>query len=294
MNALEVSPLDYHAKLTLDRSNIFAQDSYLSKSRLWELASCSLYRWRFAPKEFSATSAMSWGSLVDCFLLTPEEVEKTVVFSPYADYRTKAAQEFKKEIETSGRVLMKADEASAINHAVTTLKRDKLAGPIIEGSKKQVVLLNQFQGVKFKGLVDIVPNEGGYLCDLKTTSDFSVSGFSKSIAKFGYHVQAAIYLKLWNACNPDDPRDRFRIIWQDSSAPYEVAVTELPTSDIEAGSEWAAFHLSRLIEATKANKWPNILGDKIGMIGRPSWAAFEDEAEFDGIVTAPANAKGAA
>jgi hypothetical protein len=287
MNILEVSPIDYHSKLGLDRSNIFAPDSYLSKSRLFELANCSLYRWRFAPKEFSPTGAMSWGSLVDCFLLTPEEVAKTVVFSPYADYRSKAAQEFKKEIEASGRVLMKADEQDAINKAVSILKSDRLAGPIIENSNKQVILLNEIQGVKFKGLVDIAPIGADYLCDLKTTSDFSIRGFSNTTAKFGYHIQAGIYLKLWNLCNPDDQRRGFRFIWQDSSAPYEVAVTELPTADIEAGSEWAAFQLDRLIKATDENKWPNILGDKIAVIGRPTWATYADEEEFDGVVAAP-------
>ena len=289
MSILEVSPIDYHANLGLDRSNIFSPDSFLSKSRLWELNSCSLYRWRFAPKEFNATAAMSWGSMVDCFLLTPEEVDRTIVFSPYADYRTNAAKEFKREVEASGRVIMKADEVETVKTAVDKIKSDRIAGPIIEASKSQAVLLNEIMGVQFKGLVDIAPDSGDCLYDLKTTSDFSIRGFSKSIAVFGYHVQAALYLKLWNLCNPDDKRDRFRIIWQDSSSPYEVAVTELPTADIEAGGTWAAHQLDRLIEATNRNKWPNILDDKIAVIGRPSWAGYQDEEDLDGITVAPSN-----
>ena len=68
----QINPSDYHSLLTLDRSNIFSKDSWLSKSAVWELFQSSLYRWRYHPKQYS-TGAMRWGSLVDCLVTSPED-----------------------------------------------------------------------------------------------------------------------------------------------------------------------------------------------------------------------------
>ena len=287
MTALEVSPRDYHAKLTLDRSNVFNPDSWLSKSRLWELRSCSLWKWRFAPRDFAPTSAMTWGSLIDCHLTTPELVAETVIYNPYPDFRTKAAQELRDTATAQGKIIVSAEMAASVKTAVDRVKADPIAGKVFDASRKQLVLLNQIRGINFKALVDLAPEDEPCLYDFKTTSDFSPRGIAKSIDSFGYHVQAALYLKLWNLCHPDDQRNRFRFIWQDSSAPYEVAVTELPAFDISAGDEWAANQIDRIITATKSGYWPGITSGKVAMIGRPGYAAYQDEEELDGITDAP-------
>jgi hypothetical protein len=287
MTAIEVSPRDYHAKLCLDRGNIFSPDSWLSKSRLYELRNCSLYRWRFYPNEFAPSAAMAWGSLIDCLLTTPEEAAETLVFNPYPDFRTKAAQELRDSAIAAGKIVISAEQRAQAELAVSTIKAHPIAGKVIRHSRTQLVLLNKIRGIQFKGLVDLAPDNEPCLYDFKTTRDLTVRGISKAIDDFGYHVQAAIYLKLWNLCHPDDKRSRFRFIWQSSEPPYEIAVTEIPAFDIAAGDEWAANQIDRLIRATERNEWPNIIEDKIAMIGRPGYCAYQDEAELDGITSAP-------
>ena len=297
MTTLEVSPRDYHSRLTLDRSNIFSPDSWLSKSRLWELKESSLYKWRHCPKEFTPTAAMTWGSMIDCYITTPDEVAETIIYNPFPDFRTKAAQELRDNALAQGKIVASAAEREQVEKAVELVRNHPVAGPIVRDCAKQVVLLNKIKGIQFKGLVDLVPRDSDCLYDFKTTSKLTVRGISYAINDFGYHVQAALYLKLWNLCNPDNPRSRFRFIWQESSAPYEIVVSEIPTGDIEAGEEWAAFQIGRLIKATNENNWPNIVGDKIAMIGRPAHGIYQDEEEFEGVTSAPslaANAKGAA
>jgi hypothetical protein len=287
MTALQVSPRDYHAKLTLDRSNVFSPDSWLSKSRLSELRNCSLWKWRFAPREFAPTAAMTWGSLIDCHLTTPELVAETVIYNPYPDFRTKAAQELRDTATAQGKIIVSAEMALSVKVAVDRVKTDPIAGAVFRSSQTQVVLLNKIRGINFKALVDLAPDNEPCLYDFKTTSDFSPRGISKAIDSFQYHVQAALYLKLWNLCHPEDQRSRFRFIWQDSAAPYEVAVTELPAFDIAAGDEWAANQIDRIIAATKSGFWPGITSGKVAMIGRPGYAAYQDEEELDGFVDAP-------
>lgn len=283
---LEVSPRDYHSRLTLDRTNVCSPSSWMSKTRLWELSSSTLWKWRNAPDQSGPTSAMTWGSLVDCMILTPEEVPATVIVNPYADFRTKAAQELRENAKAQGKIVVSVEDMRRAETAVSALINHPIAGPVVKGSLKQVVLLNQIKGINAKALLDIVP-EGPCLYDLKTTSDITPRGISSTIHKYGYHVQAAWYLKLWNLCHPDDKRNRFRFIWQCSSEPFEIAVTELPAFDIESGNEWAGFQLGRIIEATKSGIWPGFGNDKVVMIGRPSYASFQDEEDLDGLISAP-------
>lgn len=284
---LEVSPLDYHQRLKLDRSNVFSADSWLSKSRLWELNSCSLAKWRFFPREVTPTAAMQWGSLIDCYITTPDMVDSMVVYNPFADCRTKAAQELRDSTLADGKIFISAEQRKEVEIASERVHSHPIAGPVVASCRKQVVLLNRLSGINFKGLVDLAPVSSPCLYDFKTTASISSHAIAKSISDFGYHVQAALYLKLWNLCNPDDQRSRFRFIWQESSAPYEVAVTELPSFDINAGEEWAAHQIGRIIAATEANDWPGAFGDKVAMIGRPGYAAYQDEEAIDGHVEAP-------
>lgn len=284
---LEVSPLHYHSRLCLNRSNVFDPSSWMSKTRLWELSSSTLWKWRFAPDTSGPTSAMTWGSLVDCLMLTPEEVPATVLINPYPDFRTKAAQELRDNAKAQGKIVVSVEDMRRAETAVSALMNHPIAGPVIKDSLKQVVLLNQIKGVNAKALLDIVPTSGPVLYDLKTTNDLTPRGISSTIHKYGYHVQAAWYLRLWNLCNPDDKRNRFRFIWQSSTEPFEVAVTELPAFDIESGSEWAGFQLDRIIAATKTGVWPGFGNDKVVMIGRPSYASYQDEEDLDGLISAP-------
>lgn len=284
---LEVSPRDYHTRLTLDRSNIFGIDSWLSKSALYQLSKMSLYRWRFAPPEFTGSAAVDWGTVVDCLVTTPDELEEVVRVHEFDDFRTKEAKEVKVQAKEDGKVLFHASQLEQARIAADRIMDCRDAAEIIDASKMQVVLLRPLMGVNFKGLVDFAPVGKPYLADLKTTGDLSPQAISKRIADLGYHVQGAIYLKLWNICFPDDQRKRFRLVWQSQQPPYEVAVTELTAQDLAAGSEYAAFLLNKLITAAKANKWPNIFGDKVAMVARPQYAMFQEEEQMEGFVSAP-------
>ena len=222
MNLFEVSPADYHAKLKCNRADIFATDSWLSKSVLWELDSSSLYKWRHFPKQFTPTSAMQWGSLVDCLTTTPGLAETELAFCEFDNFRTKAAQEWRDAALPAGKIIVTPDQlAEGKKAAEMLLKTHRGSSEIFAKSKSQVIVAGRMMGANIKGLIDLAPEGEDYLADLKTTSKFSIDGFSRTVADFGYHVQAGLYLALWNSMFPNDQRTRFKLVWQDSSAPYE-------------------------------------------------------------------------
>jgi hypothetical protein len=69
-------------KLRVNRANVFAPESFLSKSVLWELDASSLYKWRYHTEVKKITEAMRWGSLIDCMTTTPELFEAEYMVAP--------------------------------------------------------------------------------------------------------------------------------------------------------------------------------------------------------------------
>ncbi len=277
MNLLEVKPRDYHAKLVCNRANILAPDSYLSKSVLWELDKDSLYKWRFHERKRELTAAMRWGSLIDCLTTTPELEGSDIALSPFDSFRTKDAQAWKAAQEVEKKVIVTADELTEARAAVKMLTQTcKASADIFAKSKSQVIVAGNVLGAKVKGLIDLAPEGEDFLADLKTVSTFSLEGFAKQTANFGYFCQAALYLELWNAMHPGDQRTRFKLIWQDSSPPYEACVTEVSPADIEAGWQYITALIQRLIDATASNCWPMAF-EKEQIISRPTWAAMQLE-----------------
>lgn len=282
MNPLEVSPTDYHKKLRCNRANVLDQDSYLSKSVIWELANASLFSWRYHPKEFSPTASMQWGSLVDCLTTAPEEFEDAIAVSPYDSFRSKEAREWRDATLSSGKTITTNEELEEAKKAALMLtERNHESARIFDKSKTQVIIHGSIEGANVKGLVDLAPEGEEFLADLKTTADFSLDGFAKTTAKFGYHVQAGLYLALWNVMFPKDQRERFRLIWQNSSPPYEVSVTEMSRNDIEAGLIYAVHLVERIVKATKTDRWPMLLEGVVPVITRPAWASMAEEATIE-------------
>ncbi len=298
MNIFECNPRDYHAKLKCNRANVLDPDSYLSKSVLWELDSSSLYKWRFHETPRKITDAMRWGSLIDCMTTTSElfASEYAVLPSDAPQRPTEAMMKAAKPSQTSidrqtwwaqfdlqseGREVIEQDwHLRAIAAKKMLTETCKASADIFAKSKSQVIVAGNVLGAKVKGLIDLAPEGEDFLADLKTVSTFSLEGFAKATANFGYHVQAGIYLNLWNSQHPNDQRTRWKLIWQDSAAPYEACVTELAPQDIEAGWAYAVTLIQRILDATAADSWPLAFSDKESITTRPTWAAMQEETKI--------------
>lgn len=281
MNIFEISPRDYHAKLKCNRANIHAPDSYLSKSVIWELDSRSLWKWRYHSTVKEPTAAMQWGSLIDCLTTTPELLEQEVAVSSFDSYRTKEARQWREEQLAAKRIIATREQLEDAKLAAKMLTQTcKASADIFAKSKSQVIIAGRVLDVKVKGLVDLAPSGEDFLADLKTCSDFSAEGFAKAVSNFGYHVQAGIYLNLWNAMFPNDQRTRFKFVWQESEAPFETCVTELATTDIEAGWLYASTLIQRLIDATASDTWPMAFEGQNITTTRPTWASIQEEGKL--------------
>lgn len=105
--------------------------------------------------------------------------------------------------------------------------------------------------------------------DLKTTISADPQDFSRSVAKFGYNMQAAWYLAGLAAHGVTDAR--FVFVAVEKTPPYPVAVIELDAEAIAQGR----IDMRRAIDLYKrcldTDTWP-AYGDGIHTISLPPWA----------------------
>ncbi len=259
-----ISEADYHAFPAV------------SKSKLWAFSK-NPHKWSLTKDiPMAPTAAMNWGSLVDCLILQPHELSQCFAVSSFPDFRSKEAQSWKAAQTVP--VVSLADVAEA-KEAADVVRQHHFARIMLDGAETQVSAvfggIEQGTGEKFLGKcrLDIVPAASGafsdWLVDLKTTQ--SLAKIEKTIAEFAYHAQAAWYLDMFNAASGEN-RTRWGFIFQESEAPYEVAVVELDQESIAAGRQWYLHALEQWCHSHKYNSFPNPFDDEIRVVGIPNWA----------------------
>jgi len=84
-------------------------------------------------------------------------------------------------------------------------------------------------------MIDLVPQAGDDLVDIKTTSSIGkADDLASLVVRRGYHFQAALYLDLFNAATGLE-RTNFVLAFVETSAPYETAIVNLSGDFIEQG-----------------------------------------------------------
>jgi len=205
----------------------------VSKSLLWDFND-SPYKWRHSSGR-EVTRAMDLGTLIHSAILEPLiPLEQVASVSPFPDFRTKAAQEWKADQKEMGRMIATDDDIRAASGCEQVFAEDysqRFAG----GTKTEVAVFATIGATPVKGMIDIVPDGLDLLVDLKTTARIgSLREITNTIISRGYHWQAALYLDLWNAASGEQ-RTRFVICFIEVTAPHESAWVEVSPALIEAG-----------------------------------------------------------
>jgi hypothetical protein len=131
---------------------------------------------------------------------------------------------------------------------------------LFANSRKQVMITGVYVdketkiGVPVKSLLDLVPTDGTFLADLKSTNCAHPRAWKKSVFTYNYHVQASRHLDLWNAATGDQRND-FRHILQENVHPFEVAKRFLSSEFIALGRQRYIGALKRYAKALQTGVW---------------------------------------
>ena len=264
-----IDPEDYfkmtHAENAEGQKYVIASKSMLAKFNDDPM------KWKHSPP-FEKTAAMTGGSLLDCMLLTPRNLDREFILKPEDAPRRPtqpqidAVKKSAKAIESisyweafdakaRGKELITGKQMDAAKLAVKQLKKHPRCAAIIEHSSKQTVCVAEYRGHMVKGMFDLVPDAdspwGNAVIDLKRTSGFTHAGFRKIIRQFKYHWQLAFYRWLLKETTGED-RDVGKIIISDSEAPYSCGLLTMHDDDIKRGHDEVFAALDKYIDCLEA------------------------------------------
>jgi len=107
------------------------------------------------------------------------------------------------------------------------MHNNKEAMELIEGADYEVPQIQMIDGIAIRGKADILLN-GNHIIDIKTTAD--ISGFQWSAKKFGYDLQAYLYLQLFPEV------DKFTFLCIDKKT-HDIGIYECSDEFLQSGKD---------------------------------------------------------
>jgi hypothetical protein len=221
------------------------------------------------------TEATKFGTLFDAFLLEPTRYAEIAAVKPVGmKLSTKAGIKWKEEIAGT-REPVSAEDGDAMNEMRRRIHGHPAAQEIFLDGRAQVSVFSELDlgdsaVLPIKARIDWVPNHSNALVDVKTTKDARPESFAMDAATFGYHVQAAFYLDIWNSIHPDS-KACFVFVVVEKDPPHAVSVFNLDAEDIAAGRTKYLRLARKYYECQLRNDWP-AYSEEIETLSLPEWA----------------------
>tara|TARA_R110000737_G_scaffold351397_1_gene393544 strand:+ start:322 stop:1143 length:822 start_codon:yes stop_codon:yes gene_type:complete len=234
----------------------FATDG-LSNSYLWRLIS---HTPAHAQIGMTPTDAMDLGSAVHLAVLQPDLVEKQLIQGP-KDWRGKKWTEAHDAAPDGAIVLVEKEYAQVMTMRDKVWSNSTIAS-ILSGKDAQYEKAAFFEhrGQQCKLKLDACVDD--VLIDLKTSIDASPRGFAQSVAKYGYHQQAASYRYGWTKATVGFQKP-FIFIVIEKTPPFAAAIYELDAPTLAEG--WASWNaaIDQHLECVNNQHFPGYADEKV-------------------------------
>lgn len=233
----------------------------------------ALFRYRLDNPEYR--DIFDFGSAAHKVVLQDETALLDVIDA--ADWKTKAAREARDTARAEGRIPVLPHERDQVDAMADKIRQHPIASALFRpGSGKaeqSMFWRDQVTGQMLRCRPDWLPNQvdGKRLIvpDYKTAHSAERDAFSKSVASFGYHMQAAFYLDGIRALGVElDPA--FVFVVQEKTPPYLVNVFELDMIAINIGRELNRRAIDTYVECKASDNWPGYATD-VQVVSLPFW-----------------------
>ncbi len=192
--------------------------------------------------------------------------------SPFDDYRTKAAREWRDDCIANGAIPIKAEQFSDAQ-VMATIIQDRIARALHGANyETEVPFFWQEGDTWFSAMADVWCAELKTVIDPKTTGN--IHNFQRDIGNFGYHIQSTLYRRGLGKIFPqDDGRHQFRILSIATQPPYLSRLIDIS----EAWRAGAARDIARAIaifeQCERTGIWPGYPDEET--MEEPTWQANE-------------------
>ena len=223
------------------------------------------------------SDALSLGSLVHAVVLEEEYIKEMYAIMPKIDRRTKLGKADYEEFLAinSDRVICKQEDWDTAMLMRDAVRSHPAAAALLKRSGKveqSITWRDPDSGVDCKGRIDLLlPGRGRQkpmIVDLKTTQDAGPK-FANSVAKFGYHQQAAFYKD--GMAHGDKKNCGVCIIAVEKTPPYAVGVYVLDGEAVEQGRKNYKRVLTQWQHSVQSNTYPgySVAPETLSL---PEWA----------------------
>ena len=232
--------------------------------------------WKASVKK-EPTAAMQAGSVLDCLLTEPDKFETRYVMSEYAEFRTNESKQWRQEMEDAGLVVLKQDQFDSAQAQLDAIRSKPEAAALLKDAQFQVAFRHKTKHpFMSKGLIDILPNDGETLVDLKLCAASALESkrsLRKYIYDWNHHVGAGAYCEGYSIASGEE-RTRFKHIYVSATPPHRVAVVELPFAAISFGADIYRNGVNRFATCLESNSWPSIWDGEVEL-DIPEYAYLE-------------------
>jgi len=144
-------------------------------------------------------------------------------------------------------------------------------------TEQTILRRDEETGILLRHRLDLLADMGvRVIADLKTTQDPSPDAFARSVARFGYHRQAAMYVDALQAVEPD-AEIHFVIIAVRSRFPFEVATHVIEADELRQGRREYRRALQDLARRREQNDWRAAWQRGLNRLTLPRWAFDKDD-----------------
>lgn len=167
------------------------------------------------------------------------------------------------------------DQMDNMNGVVNAVVNHPTAAMAFSEGKPEVSLfrrhwIREDAALLCKARLDWVPKAPA-LVDIKTTLDARKDAFSRDMLTRRYFVQAAYYLDIWNALNPNDQKTNFIFIAVEKFPPYAISVFDVTPKALAVGRGEYRANLRLLQTCIELDSWPAYTPD-LQSVDLPDWA----------------------
>ena len=259
----------------------------LNKSSIEKLLDCPLaYKLGLEQKD-EPTPAMAFGTLVHSMTLEPDTVPH-LYHVMQASAATKAGKAEKAQAIAAGKTIVSASDFEKAKAMQERVKAHPAAGWLLglpghsEVSMFWEMPTEDGRVRQCKARADRIAQVGGgeIIIDLKTHSGaVSPSEIERTVARFGYHRQAAWYCDGYERI-AEKPCAGFYFIFISTIAPYLVTAGQMGDEACAIG--WGdCLKAERILhECEESGKWPGY-ADQLIEIDIPAWAYKKAAEEMD-------------
>lgn len=217
-------------------------------------------RWQWNPDHIDpeTTNALDFGKAAHCLLLGDEVFSESFVIRPdeFPDYRTKAAQDWKKKVQEAGKTVITPEQFDRIRlmHADASQYPLIRAGVLNGRIERSMFWKDPETGIWLRARPDAVPDADGVFADLKTASSFSEDFLERQIFDAGYFLQAAVTRMVCRGLGI--PFETFTLIYVLNDDVPDTAHVEIDEFDIDRGERVVRWCLRTIRQCLDAGEWP--------------------------------------